>query len=283
MLLLGITLSAFWVGCSEDDDQTNKDISQENTRDSVTCNKISMVVTVSGDTPVKLGVYGKGDRVANLSIDWGDGSVSSGEFDINEEHVYQDAKEYTITISGNDISGFNCPNLNIVSLDLTKCPGLTSLICYNSNLKNLDLSENKALVNLCCNVNQLTTLDTRNATELEYVDCSVNQLISIDISRNTKLKYFNCNDNELTILNTSNNIELNWLYCLHNNIESLDFTNNTRVRQIYCAGNGFSDETYDIIYTSLPIVNDNEAIFWGDGGGDRSILEGKGWSHNQWS
>lgn len=283
-LLFCVLLSACWMGCSDDNDQINNATPNENTGDSVSWNKITMVVNTSQNASVRLSVYGKGNQTTNLNIDWGDGTTSSGEFDINEEHIYQESKEYTIIISGNDISGFNCPNLDIVSLDLTQCPKLTSLNCYSSNLAVLDLSKNASLVNLYCYDNKLTSLNLEAATGLEYLDCNTNQLTTLDITMNTELEYINCNYNELAALNTSNNMGLRWLYCTNNRIEELDFTCNAKIRQIYCAGNQLSKEAYETIYTSLPTVNDNSATLWVDSDAPNAYnyLAEKGWGFNRW-
>lgn len=270
-------------GCSDDDETPGFDDSTS-PGDSIKWNKIIMEINTAGKQTVRLNVYGGGETEANLKIDWGDGNKSEDKFTINEEHVYSEGKNYTITVTGNDISGFNCPNLNIISLNLSNCTGLVSLNCYNSNLTILDLSRNTSLVNLCCYGNKLTSLNLEGATRLNYLDCNSNQLTSLDVSRNTGLEYINCNYNKLTALDVSNNIELSHLYCTDNQIEALDFTCNARIRQIYCSNNQLSQEAYEILYASLPMVNDNSATLWigSDAPGAYDYLAKKGWGFNRW-
>lgn len=281
-LIMLVFCSIYMGGCSDDDETPGFDDSTS-PGDSIKWNKIIMEVNTSGKQTVRLNVYGGGETEANLKIDWGDGNKSEDKFTINEEHVYSEEKNYTITVTGNDISGFNCPNLNIVSIDLTECQGLVTLNCTNSSLTGLDVNKNTRLANLSCGNNQLVSLNISNNEELEYLDCSYNEITSLDTRHNPQISYLICNNNKIATLDVSNNPRLTNLVCYYNNITSLDFTNNTQIRQIYCAFNDLTKEATDFMYESLPHVHDY-AVIWPDSYTSEQSQKAseKGWGVNRW-
>ena len=100
-----------------------------------------------------------------FSIDWGDGSaIETYIFEMDETrwiisstntHCYSDTFSHTITITGKNITTFDCSSNQLTSLDLSINNKLKWLICSN---------------------NQLTSLNMKKNTELGVLDCSDNQL-----------------------------------------------------------------------------------------------------------
>ena len=120
-----------------------------------------------------------------ITIDWGDGNVekiechrarnSEGYYSNEIQHKYTNSNPYIITIKGR-IRDFQCYTKHITSLDISKCPALTSLGCSLTALTSLDVSKNTALTSLDCSNNSLTSLDITKNTALTSLDCSNNNL-----------------------------------------------------------------------------------------------------------
>ena len=77
--------------------------------------------------------------------------------------------------------------LNVSALSISDLTGiedfvtLTGLDCYNNQLTSLDISQNTALIGLKCDHNQLTSLDVSQNTNLVNLMCYLNQLTSLDV------------------------------------------------------------------------------------------------------
>ena len=214
------------------------------------------------------------------SIDWGDGSpvetvtLSSITWKYFEnfwycetenaeiKHSYLQAAEYCVKISGEDITTFNCRELNVESLTINI-----------STLKELDCSRNK-----------LTTLDLRKFPALERLNCGENPLETLDVSKNKALKLLCCNENKLTTLDLSANTSLEWLNCSENHeLKSLDVSKNKNICYIRCRMTGLSEEGLNALFQTLPFRDGGDEgwidIMYNDGDDtcDRSIAEKKGW------
>jgi len=133
-------------------------------------------LTTEADGKITLGIVGSG--VA--TIDWGDGSEID-TLTITErwprfEHTYPSASTRTITVTGDNITGFGCSGSGITNLDVSRCTELTVFGCYDNQLTSLDVSNNLALTYLKCTNNQITSLDLSKNTALTTLDCENNQL-----------------------------------------------------------------------------------------------------------
>ena len=122
--------------------------------------------------------YLTGSGVA--TVDWGDGSekvmLTLNESGVRFEHSYPNMSLRTVTINGDNITGFNCPgSYDLISLDVSRCTELRTLSCDVMS-PNIDVSKNTAL----------TTLIVAGG------------LISLDVSKNTALTSLYCGDNKLT-------------------------------------------------------------------------------------
>lgn len=122
----------------------------------------------------------------NLTIDWGDGkksNISDASWDatiddnrgVHYTYEYSNNTEHTITITG-QITEFDCRNMQIIHLDLSKIKTLTWLRCERNKLTTLNVSTNTSLNRLECDYNQLTSLDVTKNTSLSLLSCVGNQL-----------------------------------------------------------------------------------------------------------
>ena len=135
----------------------------------------------------------------------------------------------------------NCGNMNISNLNgIEAFTALTGLDCGDNYLTSLDVSKNTALTSLYCHSNQLTSLDVSKNTALTDLDCGHNQLTSLDVSKNIALTELGCHINQLTSLDVSKNTALTGLDCHINQLASLDVSKNTALTYLMCSGNSFN-------------------------------------------
>ena len=135
----------------------------------------------------------------------------------------------------------NCGNINISNLNgIEAFTALTGLDCGDNYLTSLDVSKNTALTSLYCHSNQLTSLDVSKNTALTDLDCGHNQLTSLDVSKNTALTELGCHINQLTSLDVSKNTALTGLDCHINQLTSLDVSKNSALTKLDCLGNSFN-------------------------------------------
>ncbi len=81
----------------------------------------------------------------------------------------------TVTIKG-DVTTFECPDNDIISLSFTGKPLFTILDCSNNKLENLAVTNATSMTRLNCNGNALKTLNVEGCTGLYRLDCFDNQL-----------------------------------------------------------------------------------------------------------
>ncbi len=251
-LMLVVLGAAALVSCSKDDDVLREGEGE-----------ITFVTEMEGCLYIE--TFNAGDRI---TIDWGDGSKKEyvserdGFEDITEiefiygiypYHTYAGKSSHRVTVKGK-IKGVVFYDVDITSIDVTKCP---------------------ALEKLYCSCYQSTSLDVSKCPELVYLDCSDNQLTSLNISGCTALEYLNCDDNQLTSLDVSKNTALEFLVCESNQLTSLDVSGCTALHRLDCYGNQFSASAMNKIYNDLPVVNNGDLRC--DKLGDYSIAENKGW------
>ncbi|MDR1056131.1 MAG: fimbrillin family protein [Prevotellaceae bacterium] len=186
-----------------------------------------------------------------MIIDWGDGSPDESYTLTGNRvlytHGYSDAPPHAVTITGENITEFNCGrnwntgvNNQLTSLDVSKNTALTELHCDNNQLSSLDLSKNTVLTELYCYGNQLSTLDLSKNTALTSLQCGYNQLSSLDVGKNTALTGLACNNNQLSTLDLSKNTALTGLACNYNQLSALDLSKNTELTYLICYINQLS-------------------------------------------
>ena len=117
------------------------------------------------------------------TIDWGDGSVITVtlvplEFFICG-HDYSSEVSRTITVTGKNITYFDCILVRLTNVDVSK----------NINLKYLDVS-----------VNKITSLDVSKNIALEYLHCGWNELTNSALNDLFKTLHMNNNEREKKII-----------------------------------------------------------------------------------
>ncbi|MCH2223137.1 MAG: T9SS type A sorting domain-containing protein [Crocinitomicaceae bacterium] len=140
-----------------------------------------------------------------------------------------------------NMTGLNCSDNQLSSLNVSANTALTQLRCYNNQLTSLDITNNTALIGMSCAVNQITSLDVSQNTLLESLACSQNELTTIDVSNNTALEWLWCGTNEMTSIDVSQNVALTNFYCGGNEITSLDLSNNAELVSVYCFDNQLTE------------------------------------------
>lgn len=110
-------------------------------------------------------------------IDWN----NNGKYDKDEE-IFTGPNAFkheqiskTITIYGN-VKYFLCVKQELVSIDVTKCPTLSTLHVSRNKFKTLDLSNCPNLRYLYLNSNEVSALDLKNKSDLFHVECVMNNL-----------------------------------------------------------------------------------------------------------
>jgi len=297
ILTAAVIISATFISCKMD---------SENDKE------YQMIMTTSSSNEVYFDIYGSG----TATIDLGDGlgkqvvnitdyPNSTGRF----YHEYSYEASRTITISGKNITHFECAGQGqLTSLDVSNNPALIHLVCANNKLTSLDVSNNPALIYLDCSGNRLKSLDVSKNTALTYLGCSLNQLTSLDLSSCTELTTVWCHsNNDLTSLNLSGCTKLTELYCYGNGLISLNLSDNVALEIVFCRRNPltglnlskntklrcldcrWSELDADLLNVLFETLHDNEGnndekkiiSIYGNPGiydCDQSIAEDKGWT-----
>ena len=199
---------------------------------------------------------------SSVTIDWGDGTIETKDFLMFWHQYKEEPAVHTITITGKNITGFQCDSKVLTNLDVSKCATLQLLWCRMNDLTNLDLSKNTALTDLDCRGNKLKTLDLSKNTALVDLECRHNELTNLDVSKCVALMRLTCTVNKLTSLDVSKCTNLIELFCLSNELTGSAL--NALFRTLHSKDAGFKKEIY---------INGNP----GTDDCDQSIATKKGW------
>lgn len=140
-------------------------------------------------------------------------------------------------------TNLDCPNLAFIqskrnrketTLDVSKCPRLSTLNIFETRISNLDISKNKELKYLECSLSALSNLDLSHNRKLIRLSCHTNFLTALDVSNNIALTEIFCSINKIETLNLSKNRELQILKCDQNLLKELDVSNNERLIELDC-------------------------------------------------
>jgi len=157
--------------------------------------KMYMITKKSGI--VRIYIAGSG----YASIDWGDGSIakyiSVGSSAGYIDHAYTGMVACTITITSKNVTSLECPNNNLINLDVSENKVLKVLYCHDNELASLNVNSNTALTSLNCSDNKFRYLDVSRNTALTFLDCNNNELESLDVQNNTALRNLYCNSNQM--------------------------------------------------------------------------------------
>lgn len=162
-----------------------------------------------------------------------------------------EVKDAHIVIKG-IITGVDCTEAQLTSLNLSQAPNFTTLICNSNSLENLEVGNLKELKILYCNKNKIKALDVKNNLKLEELDCCENELTTLDVTANSALKILLAYHNQLSAINVAQNPLLIGLDMSENKLSALDVTANTKLETIYCNGNNINDAAMEALVKSLP-------------------------------
>lgn len=189
-----------------------------------------------------LNVIAKDKNQNNIKIDLNeDGEIQESEalnvyfLKLNGAHISS-----LIGIKGfSNLSGLDCGENEIVTLDVSNMSNLFYLFCYNNQLVSFNYSGLKNLAELNCQQNQLATLDLSLLPSLGSLICGSNKLVNLDVSKLPNLQELSCHSNQLTSLDLSGqNADIFYsLICFENNITNLDLAKFNNLRSLNCSGN----------------------------------------------
>ncbi len=145
----------------------------------------------------------------------------------------------TLDVTHNpELSWLECHNNPLIALDLSGNPDLYHLECGggSSDLVSLDVSSCPELNTLLIDKGSITDLNLRNNLKLEKLQIRYNPLTALDLHNLQLLKYADCTHNNLTVLNVDGCVLLDFLQCYQNRISSLDITG-AEILSSYMTGN----------------------------------------------
>lgn len=128
---------------------------------------------------------------------------------------------------------------------------ITGLNCSNNTLSSLNINNLTNLIHLDCSYNQLTSLNISNLTNLELFNCSSNLLTTLDVNPLTLLVELNCSVNQLSAMNVSPLVNLKTLICSNNAITTLSLNDLLNFEHLEYASNQSSSLTL----SNLPKLN----------------------------
>jgi hypothetical protein len=222
-------------------------------------NVVPVDETVKETASVITMVTGSADGVISLSMDapaqarfgvWidldGDGArAGDGTEDVTLFNAYQDytlsGRVSTVSIHG-DITYLGVASNELMAIDISGNPFLTTLNVPMNRITAIDLSSNPALKRLDISENDIALLDVSSNLALESLWVFNNKLSSLDVSNNINLTFLDCSGNELSNLDISDNIRLTCLLAYNNRLSSLDASRNLNLNRLWLFGNSFSDD-----------------------------------------
>ena len=140
-----------------------------------------------------------------------------------------------------ELTTLSCLANQLTDLDLTPVPGLTTLECDSNQLTDLDLTPVPGLTTLNCSWNQLTDLDLTPVPGLTELGCSGNQLTDLDLTPVPGLTALDCDRNQLTDLDLTPVPGLTTLECFVNQLIDLDLTPVPGLTRLWCSYNQLID------------------------------------------
>lgn len=209
---------------------------------------------------LQIGIYAD-----NLSIDWGDGTISNYQLEDNLygiEYTFTTEGLQTIKVTGENIFEVNLSGIGITELELNHCPALEYLNCSGNEIQMLDISNCQMLEELYCNSNNLTELSIPADNQLNLINCSFNNLQNLKLS--------NCNT-------------LQTLYCAHNKLHQLELSECCSINDLNISYNLLDSNAINKVFQKLSEKNKNDfpMIHYlenpGIEGCDQSIINVKNW------
>ncbi|WP_182436139.1 leucine-rich repeat domain-containing protein [Odoribacter splanchnicus] len=111
---------------------------------------------------------------------------------------------------------------------------------------------------------------------LQVLSCERRKLTSLNVKEFVNLKTLNCSGSQLTSLEVSGCSNLNTLDCSYNQLTALYIQGCTSLQELDCRGNKFTQESVNILCSSLP---DTYGNLWIDTDKwDTTLAKVKGWT-----
>lgn len=269
MLLLVAFATMCCVSCSDDDDDKNKDFPQEDPNDPNIVRTITLTINVTYPyTTIEFGLnanfsdstIGKLPFPQELSIDWGDGSITH-----SNSHKYEVKGKYNVVISAKNLKWFSS--------------------CYgDSYITTINLKECNSLVGLYLELQGVYEINVAGFTELKYLRLEYNDnLSSLNIDGCDKLKYCYCIGSdgcELKSLNIDDCKNLKILELSRCSLKELNIPQGNLLENLDLSSNELDANTLNKIFEDLPQVENGYIRIYDNPGTatcNKSIAENKGW------
>lgn len=139
-----------------------------------------------------------------------------------------------------NLTQLNCSMNNLTGLNASGLPHLIFLLCDQNELTTLNVNGLSNLIFLSCNNNKLGTLHLNGLTTLRQLFCSNNQLITMNLNTVPQLVVLQIDHNQLTSLNMSNLTNLTHLNCFYNQLSTIDVSNLTNLINLSCGENNIT-------------------------------------------
>lgn len=184
------------------------------------------------------------DAITEIAVDsLGFESLKGVEFfkSLKELHCSDNPiKELDLTGNPNLVN-LECYACNLMSINLSKCTKLETLIISENKLTTLDLSKCESMQVLVCESNSITSLDLSGCPHMQDVNCSYNAIAKLDVRKCEELAGIQVDKNQLSALDVSHCPKLQGIMCGANQIKELDLSNNAELTSLVCGGNAIEE------------------------------------------
>lgn len=151
--------------------------------------------------------------------------------------------DYVLTANISGVTYLNITNLSISdATGLEDFASLTGFQCGQNQITSLEFHPDANLDFFICQNNPLTELDLSQHTNLFEFSCTNTNITNLDLSQNTNLRYLYCDGTPLTYLDLSNNISLLEILASDSNFEFVDLRN------------GNNQEIDDVNFLNNPVL-----------------------------
>lgn len=166
-----------------------------------------------------------GTEEGEYSLDWGEGTVTSGQLHVSATRVSGKLVSQDLTIYGN-LTVLECSGNQLTALDVTQMPSLVYLISRKNYVTQIDLSHNPKLQMVYIQDTPLEALDLSANHQINTVIATNNHLSSLKLTQHPELETLVCNSNfTLKELNLAECPKLKRLDAVQTLVEKFNLSN----------------------------------------------------------
>ena len=183
---------------------------------------------------------------------------------VSKSHSYPQDGDYVITIRETGCYSLNVVQMGVVkAINVDKCTSLRKLQLGSYIVENIRISSCPNLEIIYCG----------NVSDWGANACPQ---LTLNIFACPNLQVLSCERRKLTSLNVKEFVNLNTLDCSYNQLTALYIQGCTSLQELDCRGNKFTQESVNILCSSLP---DTYGNLWIDTDKwDTTLAKVKGWT-----